>query len=647
MKHLIVIFLSFFIISGLIAQQDEADSLQTLLQNTTDQNEKVKLLNQVTFLLREKDIAKALEFGNEAESLALELKDSLQLAKAKGNLGWINYRLGVWDKAFRYSRDAYLMGLDQSDKAEVAMTLNNLGAIYYQQTNYEEAIKKFKEAYNIGKELNDSYIIIRSLNNIALNYSKTEMLDSAMFFAQEAIKENKAAGSIYFTSFTNRVIGDVYLAKGEIEKAIETFNVALNVASHQRLSSFESSILHRLGKAYFLNKENDKALEMLERGKVISRENGFQDELVNTLKNLALVYEALGDVPKAYENLKQYTELSNVLEEKSDKDRLALIQSMFEVEKSDAEVKVLRSENLLQDLRLKNFRLLIFITSIAAMLLGALLLWLYGLNKKTKEINKDLIFKQEKVNQQKLALEKQSNELENSNNLKNKLFSILGHDLKSPVSQLQSVLGLVNTQELTPNEFATISLILKRNVDSLYVVLDNILSWSKSQMEGFKVQLSPTKLETVIKPCLDLLQNQADLKDLVISVNLDSNEKVWADPDLLQVIVRNILSNAIKFSKKGSNIEIRSYDDGKLVTLEIQDYGVGMPQKILDFIQSETFSILQSSPGTEKEKGTGLGLSISREFVSLMEGGLTFESEKGKGTKAILQMKIVQVVTGS
>ncbi|PRY90753.1 tetratricopeptide repeat-containing sensor histidine kinase [Mongoliibacter ruber] len=646
-KRVIIFFLVFFVSHGLVAQQDEFDSLDNLLQNEIDEKGKLQVLNKLVFLLRERDIPRALELGNEAESLAIVLKDSVQLAKAKGNLGWIHYRLGIWDKAFRYSRDAYLIGLDQSDKAEIAMTLNNLGAIYYQQRNYEEAIRKFKEAYKIGKDLEDSYITIRSLNNIALNYSKTDLLDSAMYFAQEAIRENEKSGSIYFTSFTNRVIGDVYLAQGEIEKAISTYASALSAASHQRLSSFESSILHRLGKAYFMNKNSKKAVELLERGKKLALENGFQDELANTLKNLALVYEDLGDVDNAYLNLRAFTDLSETLNEKADLDRLALIQGMFEVEKSDAEVKVLRSENLLQDLRLRNFRLFIFVITLAVLLLGGLLIRLFVLNKKSKEINKDLVSKQDKVNQQKQVLEKQSKELEKSNNLKNKLFSILGHDLKSPVSQLQSVLGLVNAQELTPEEFATISLILKRNVDSLYVVLDNILSWSKSQMEGFKVQLSPIHLDTVLKPCLDLLQNQADAKELTISTHLETKEKVWADPDLLQVIVRNILSNAIKFSRKGSKIEIRSYAENKTVTLEIQDYGMGMPPKILKSFQNEAFSIVQSSPGTEKEKGTGLGLSISREFMALMDGELTFESEKGKGTKVKIQLKIVQVFTGS
>lgn len=647
MKQYLIILLLFLVFFPLFSQQDELDSLEALLDNPDNGKVKVELLNQITFILRERNLSRALELGNEAETLALELQDSIQIARAKGNLGWIYYRLGIWDKAFRYSRDAYLIGLGQSDEREVAMTLNNLGAIYYQQTNYEEAIRKFKEAYQIGEKLNDPYITIRSLNNIALNYSKTPMLDSAMYFAKEAIKVNQAAGSIYFTSFTNRVIGDVYLAQGEIQKAINTYENALTAASHQSLSSFESSVLHRLGKAYYLNGNVEKALELLLRGKNIALENGFQDELANTLKNLVLVYDEMGDVSKAYEYLSQYTELSDVLDEKSDKDRLSLIQGMFEVEKSDAEVKYLRSENQLQDLRLKNFRLLIFIISIAILLLGGLLLRLYMLNKKTKDINRDLVFKQEKVNQQKLTLEKQSLELDKSNQLKNKLFSILGHDLKSPVSQLQSVLSLVNTHELTPEEFATISHILKRNVDSLYVVLDNILSWSKSQMEGFNVQLSPVRLSSVVQPCMDLLQNQAEAKELSINISLDTEEKVWADPDLLQVIVRNILSNAIKFSKKGSNIEIRSFTEGKIVNLEIQDYGLGMPAKIIKLFQNETFTILDSSPGTDKEKGTGLGLSISREFMSLMGGDLTFESEKGKGTKAAMKMKVVQVLVGS
>ncbi|EOZ98319.1 Membrane associated signal transduction histidine kinase [Indibacter alkaliphilus LW1] len=603
------------------------------------------MLNKLTFELREKDIPRAIELAERAEALAIDIRDSLQLARAKGNLGWINYRLGVWDKAFRYSRDAYMIGIGQNDQRELAMTLNNLGALYYQQRNYNEAIRKFKEAYEIGLKLEDPFIIIRSLNNIALNYSKTERLDSALHYAKEALRQNEAAGSIYFTSFTNRVIGDVYLAKGEVKEAIEIYEYSLEAASHQKLQSFEASILHRLGKAYFKDGNPDKAISILERGKEISKENGFQDELAQTLKNLAEAYDYIGNVPLAFENFKLFIEINDSLDEKADKDRLALIQGMFEVEKSDAEVKYLKSENKLQELRIRNFRLLFFILIISALLLGSLLIWLYMMNKKTKAINKDLFEKQEKVNQQKAKLELQSKELNNSNKLKNKLFSILGHDLKSPVSQLQSVLGLVNNQELSREEFSTISHILKRNVDSLYMVLDNILSWSKSQMESFKVQLSPTKLEATLNPCIELLQTQALAKELTIHTDLESDVKVWADQDLLQVILRNILSNAIKFSKKGSKIDIKSFSEGNQVILEIRDYGIGMPAKILESFGSEQFSILESRPGTEKEKGTGLGLNISKEFIVLMDGDLIFSSQKGKGTSAKIKLKKVQVIS--
>lgn len=647
MKPLFYFCIAFLTITVGYSQGQEIDSLENILNSDIQIQNRLEVLNRLSFLNRERDVNKALEFSLEAEKLSLKENDSLQLARAKGNLGWIHYRLGIWDKAFRYSRDAYLIGLSQNDKSEIAMTLNNLGAIYYQQRNFPEAIRKFKEALEIGKEINDPYIIIRSLNNIALNYSKTEKLDSAIYFATEAIKQNQESGSIYFTSFTNRVIGDVQMAQGDIAKAIATYENALNAASHQRLSSFESSILHRLGKAYFEIGNYSKSLEMLEKGENIAGANNFQDEYAQTLKNLSILHEQLGNNDKAYNYLKRFTELSDVLDEKADRDRLALIQGMFEVEKSDADVRYLRSENMLQDLKIKNFRLVILIISVAILLLGIGMARIYLLNQKTKKINKDLVSKQEKVNQQKKTLELQSQELEKSNRLKNKLFSILGHDLKSPVSQLQSVLGLVNTQELSREEFSTISHILKRNVDSLYVVLDNILSWSKSQMEDFKVQLSPISLETVVKPSLELLHNQAQSKELNINVELSTKVKVWADPDLLQVIVRNILSNAIKFSKKGSVIDIRSFTEGREVVLQVQDYGLGMPSSILKSFEKDQFSILQSSPGTEKEKGTGLGLSISREFISMMDGTLQFESEKGKGTTAVIKLKVVQVVSST
>ena len=155
-KSIVFIFLLSGLFWDLFAQSNEIDSLNSLLSHQVSREDRLSALNRLTFLTREKDLQQALIWGQRAEELASELNDTLQISRAKGNLGWIYYRLGVWDKAFRYSKDSYLIAMSKDYKTELGMALNNLGSLFYRQELYDEAIKNFREAYGYGKAKNDS-----------------------------------------------------------------------------------------------------------------------------------------------------------------------------------------------------------------------------------------------------------------------------------------------------------------------------------------------------------------------------------------------------------------------------------------------------------------------------------------------------------
>jgi signal transduction histidine kinase len=635
----IFLMLSLFgITSKLHAKASELDSLKKVLQGLPSEQKRLEFLNQAAFNLREKNPQQSLEWSLQAEQLAVHMEDSTQLVSAKGNLGWVYYRLGIWDKSFKYSKDAYIIGSKIGDRKEIGMALNNLGSLYYQRRNFSEAIQKFKEALEVGYEIEDDFLILRSMNNIALNLSKVGELDSAYWYAKQALKLNEEVEAAYFSSFTHRVIGDILLAKGELSQAINSFERALDVSTSHNLASFEASVFHRLGKAYLQFGDKSKSRQYLEKGLKIAREGGFKDELLHTYQELANLYHALGNVEKAYEYHRSFIELNKIQDEANDKERIAVLQAMFEVEKSDAEINYLKMENNLKELEIRNFKRLVAIIAISVVLALFLMIRLLVLNKRLKQAHRDLERKKNISEIQRRELEEKSMELAESNRMKNRIFSILGHDLKMPVAQLKGVLELLHNQELSKEEFEGISHILKRNVDGLFETIDNILIWSRSQMEGFRVQPARVKMIRVVRPCLELLQYQASSKDIIVYLYVDPDEEVFADPDLLQIIIRNLISNAIKFSNKGSRIDVMTKVEGDMLKLIVQDFGTGMSEVKLDTILSQQVILLESSVGTEKEKGTGLGLSLCKEFLSKMQGSLEIESKKGEGTKVTVAL---------
>jgi two-component system, sensor histidine kinase and response regulator len=238
-------------------------------------------------------------------------------------------------------------------------------------------------------------------------------------------------------------------------------------------------------------------------------------------------------------------------------------------------------------------------------------------------------FKTEQLDYQEL-IEEKNKELKNMNETKQKLFSIIAHDLRSPISQLKGSLDLVNQAYLSPEEFGKITKKLSVDVDLLHSTLDNLLRWSISQFQG--IVASPEKIiltDAIEKQAALFFRPALEAKNLNLHLELGSLA-VWADPDHFNLVMRNLLSNAIKYSYENGGILVRSSQTGSEILLEIRDQGMGIEASLKAHVfQTEN---LISSTGTSNEKGTGLGLKLCKEFIEINQGRIWVESEPDKGS---------------
>ncbi|UZD23234.1 tetratricopeptide repeat-containing sensor histidine kinase [Algoriphagus halophytocola] len=618
-------------------QVPDTDSLERVLPNT-EGNTRLVLLNELATFLRETKQEQALDYALEAEKLAKAQGDKSEEAKAKENIGWIYYRQGQWQKSFDYSKESYELAMEVEDLQEAARVLNNMGALYYEQKNYPQAIAQFKNAYRLSEEAEDLYTTIRSLNNVAYNFTLIDELDSARFYAIKAIEANEAAGSPYLTAFSHRVIGDIYLKKAQLDSAEYVFELAWEMAVEQGITSFQASILHRLGNVYLTNGKIDKAKAALDRGLEISVENQYLDEQSKSHKYLAIYHEKVGDINEAFRHQKLYLQLYDSLTDQSTRDRLALMQGMFQDDLNQSELDLLLAQNENQAAKLAFNRRIIIIISVAAIVVLALMIWLYFLHRNVKRTNTKLLDHQNKIQDQNADLASKSMELEEINQTKNKLFSVIGHDLRGPVGQVKTIVDLLIKGELDQEEFEELLKNLNKDVDSVYFTLDNTLKWSMAQMEGFKINRTIVKLNAVVKSSIKLLDSMIKEKGIHVNNQLQGDEEIFADRDLIEVVIRNILSNAIKYSNLGDEILLSADYDSDSCVLCINDQGVGMSKEQLDKLLSDEYVFSGSQLGTKQEKGSGLGLQVCKEFTRLNGGELSIDSELGKGTKICIKL---------
>jgi len=225
--------------------------------------------------------------------------------------------------------------------------------------------------------------------------------------------------------------------------------------------------------------------------------------------------------------------------------------------------------------------------------------------------------------------------LQAANDAKTRLLSILSHDLRSPLNSITNFLETLNEYELSEEERRFLEKNLLNETKNTQMLLHNLLNWTKSQMDGgTNVNMVRLNLSEVVATCLLVQQAAADVKSVTIHAKVDPSIDLDADLDMLKLVIRNLVNNAIKFTAPGGEIQIYSESDAGIVKLHIMDNGVGIPLER----QADLFKLNAASTyGTNNEKGVGLGLILCKEYTEIQNGRITFNSEPGKGTKFSLE----------
>ena len=242
--------------------------------------------------------------------------------------------------------------------------------------------------------------------------------------------------------------------------------------------------------------------------------------------------------------------------------------------------------------------------------------------------------KLEKIN---IYLNEKSKGLEDLNRSKEKIFSILSHDLRQPLVSVKSLLQLMNRQALSKEAFKDLSGNVNQSLDNIMLSLDNTLNWSINQLKGIRTKPEPVNLYEIAGNVYELLEENICRKSILFIDNIQVLAKVYADREQVTIILRNLVSNAIKFTHTGGLIHLSAKEMSTCWQLSIEDNGIGMDDEMMRkiFDSGQHFT----RPGTANEKGTGLGLRLVRELVQKNEGEISVTSLPGKGTTFSLHLK--------
>jgi two-component system sensor histidine kinase/response regulator len=236
----------------------------------------------------------------------------------------------------------------------------------------------------------------------------------------------------------------------------------------------------------------------------------------------------------------------------------------------------------------------------------------------------------------------QRKQLELSTAFEKKIFSIIGHDLRSPIGNIRTY---IDAFLLVHDEMDESTILLLKDLyllsDNAFNLLENLMNWAKSQSGGIICRPQHENIHSLIKSVLTLFAMQADSKN--ITLEFADHEEVYGlfDPELISVVIRNLVSNALKFTPHGGTVTVKAYKvtnqfDEKRAVIEISDTGTGMSSEIIDNLLNK--SIHFTTYGTDNEKGSGLGFQLCKEFITMNKGQITIESSPGEGSSFLINL---------
>jgi signal transduction histidine kinase len=249
-------------------------------------------------------------------------------------------------------------------------------------------------------------------------------------------------------------------------------------------------------------------------------------------------------------------------------------------------------------------------------LLSVLAFVTYKTSRQRKKLNKDLA--------------RTNSELERLNKLKNKLFSVISHDLRTPLGNLASILNLYRSGDLNATDVATVAAKLGQQVTASGYVLENLLEWAKSELHESKINPANVLLREKVNKVAHQFDGDLRTKKITLANEVADDIVVWADRNQMQIVLRNLLTNAIKFTREHGTITITATEYSSTVQVRVSDSGVGMTEEQMSkLFQSDQ---LATTLGTNKEKGSGIGLLITKELITNNGGSIEVESAKEQGT---------------
>ncbi|EMR00842.1 tetratricopeptide repeat-containing sensor histidine kinase [Cesiribacter andamanensis] len=567
-----------------------------------------------------------IEYSQKAIAFAKESKLRVPYAKAYIYLGKGYMQKGETARATDYYFQAAGLFREAGDKTALGATYDIIAQAYRMQKHYATAISYNKKSYSIFLQEKDSIRLASSLLNLGYLYYKASELDSALLYSQQSARLFGLLNYELAIAYASGNLGLIYATMAQDQQAEAQLQAAIALLKKYKDEFAIAEYQLELAAIYQQRGELQKALTHAYAGYQLAQKGGFKEFIRDASLKLSDLYAQRKHYAEAYEFHKQYITYRDSITNEESIRQMADLRTEYEVAQKQAEIEQLQKQKQSQQLLVISLVAILFLTA------GLLLLIYFYTNHKLAS-NKQL-------SQQNEELVTQRNQLEALISTRNRLFSIISHDLRGPVNAFNGISELIRHYITTKDydQLKEVSDYISKSASQLSSLLDNLLSWSVLQQGEFPYKPERVALQPICTEIGEMFQTMAHAKNIHLEISVEEPLMLWADANSVQTILRNLLSNALKFTKEWGTVSLTAVAKGGCAEIIVQDTGVGMSQEKLDSLFQPRNE--KRTWGTSGEKGLGIGLRLVHDFASMNKGEVLALSQEGQGTTFIVSLPL-------
>lgn len=611
--------------------ESRQDSLNNLLDDASPE-ERIEIFCELSETYWQCSFDTSLLMAIHAHTLALEVGNKQLIAKSLNMTGNAYYLMGDFTKSMDHYLKALAIREELGDSNSIASSYNNIGAVYLQMKDHQRALYYLKKAKIIFEALQDEVHLFSIMNNIGAVYIENEKYDTAYQYLTEAYEIAQRTRDEDNTSIALTNLGETALSMGLLSQSLDYQKKALAISRKLGNKAMMATIYTNLGKTYLETKNYQQAYDAFHESLDLSEEVNSLPDLRENYRYLSEYYDIQRDYKQALHYYRLYASTKDSINSQEAMIRIKEMENISQAQAMQQEIELLRKDNEISNLeatRLKNT--ILFLAAVSLMIILVFVVY-YQKNRLKRETTRLLEEKNKQLEKSNLKLQNSEKHLKELNSTKDKFFSIIGHDLRNPLNALLGFSELIsgNSRDYTSEEIQRYSKIINEAAKNIHLLIENLLEWSRSQSGNIDYNPEKTDLMPMVTEIFKVFEIHADKKGVNMVSDIPEDVSIYADRNLLSTILRNLISNAVKYTLNGGQVRVFCEQNSNEISISVEDTGIGMSEKQLDNLFRLDSNV--TMPGTSEEKGTGLGLILCREFVDLHQGKIWASSKPKEGS---------------